>query len=132
MEDLGKFLLRLAVAGLMLPHGIHKVVQGIGQIQQMVIGTGLPEVLAYGVYVGEVLAPVLILIGYYTRPAAAVLAFNMAVAILLAHSNQILQIDRQHGNLALEVQYLYLFGAAAIALLGAGKYSLSKGSTKWD
>lgn len=132
MEDIGKLILRITVAGLMLPHGISKLTGGIAGIQQMLTGAGLPEVLGYGVYVGEVLAPLLILIGYYTRPAAAVLAFNMVVAILLAHSTQLFQIDREHGSIALEIQYLYLFGAVAIALLGAGKYSVSKGATKWD
>lgn len=131
MEDLGKLVLRIAVAGLMLPHGISKLTGGIGDIQQTLNGAGLPEVLGYGVYVGEILAPLLMLVGYYTRPAAAVLAFNMVVAILLVHSNQLTDFN-QHGGLQLEVQYLFLLGAVAIALLGAGKYSVSKGATKWD
>lgn len=83
-------------------------------------------------YVGEVVAPILIVIGYFTRPAAAVFAFNMVMAIALAHSSQLLQLNRQTGGLELEMQYLYLLGGIAIALLGAGKLSISGGDGRWD
>jgi len=63
--------------------------------------------------VGEVVAPVLIVIGLYVRPAGAVLAFNMLVAILLAHPQNVLKLG-EHGEWAIELQMLYLMGALSI------------------
>ncbi|MCR5868321.1 MULTISPECIES: DoxX family protein [Aquincola] len=122
-DDGGKLLLRVAVGVLMLLHGLFKLGNGIGGITGMVQGAGLPPVLAYGVYVGEVLAPVLMIIGLWTRPAALVVAINMVVAIALAHGKQLFSLTQQ-GGWALELQGLYLFGALAVALLGAGRYSV--------
>ena len=41
-EDFGKFLLRLAVGGLMLFHGLHKLFAGIDGISGMLIAKGFP------------------------------------------------------------------------------------------
>ena len=89
----------------------------------MVTANGLPAVLAYGVYVGEVVAPVLLIVGVLTRPAALIVAFNMLVAIWLAHAGQIATIGKT-GGWALELQGMFLFGAIAVAFLGAGRFSL--------
>jgi len=83
-SDWGKLVLRIAVGGLMLFHGVSKLIHGIDGIKTMITDRGLPEAMAYGVYVGEVVAPILIIIGLLTRPAAVILAFNMIVAIALA------------------------------------------------
>ena len=68
--DLGKFILRVTLAVLLLFHGISKMQHGIDQIIGMIIKTGLPPTIAYLVYSGEVLAPALVLIGFWTRLAA--------------------------------------------------------------
>ena len=52
-DDLGKLLLRLAVGGLMLFHGLHKLFGGVGFISGMLVEKGLPGFIAYGVFVGE-------------------------------------------------------------------------------
>lgn len=58
--DLAKLLLRLSTGGLMMFHGIHKIIHGIGGIKGMVVNAGLPEIMAYGVYVGELITPLLL------------------------------------------------------------------------
>lgn len=115
---LGFLILRFAVAGLMLFHGVHKLLNGIGGIQGMVTGHGLPGWLAYGVFIGEVIAPVLVLLGVFVGPAALVMAVNMAVAVWLAHAHQVFTLG-QTGGWALELQGLFLFGSLAIALLAS-------------
>ena len=56
-EDFGKLLLRLAVGGLMLFHGMHKLIGGVDGISGMLVAKGLPGFIAYGVLIGEVVAP---------------------------------------------------------------------------
>jgi putative oxidoreductase len=122
-EDTGKLLLRAVLALLLLFHGFSKLSGGIAPIIGMVEKAGLPGAFGYLVYIGEVLAPLLILAGLFTRPAALVVAINMVVALLLAHTSQFFSIN-ESGGWALELQGMYLASALAVALLGAGRYSL--------
>lgn len=123
MQDLGKLLLRIAVGGLMVFHGIDKIRNGLGFVESKLNEAGLPEWMAYGVYVGEVAAPALIVIGLFTRLSALVVAGNMAFAIYLTHLSDIDKLDA-HGGWALELPAFYLLCALSIALLGAGSFSV--------
>lgn len=131
LEDAGRLLLRVVLGGLMLLHGIDKLAHGIDSIQNNLGRRGLPELIGYGVYVGEVVAPLFMIAGYKTRIAALVFAFNMVVAVLLVHTGDIFTLGG-NGQWGVELQGLYMFGAVAVALLGAGKYSLSRGNGRWD
>jgi len=129
-DDLGKLVLRLTIAALILLHGISKINGGVGAIAGMLQQHGMPPALAYGAYIGEVLAPVLVIIGVLTRPAALVMAINMIVAVSLAHMGQLGDLNKQ-GGWALELQACFLFGSLAIALLGAGGLSVG-GRSRWN
>lgn len=122
-DDLGKLILRLALGILLLLHGVAKLGHGVDGIGQLLAARGLPSLLAYGVYLGEVVAPVLVILGLFTRPAALVIVVNMLAAIWLAHAGQLGSLTA-NGGWALELQGLYLFGALALALLGGGRLSV--------
>ncbi len=69
--DLGKLIVRLTLGGLLLFHGIAKLLNGIGFIEGQLASHGLPTILAYGVYIGgEVIAPLMVILGYQTRIGA--------------------------------------------------------------
>jgi uncharacterized membrane protein YphA (DoxX/SURF4 family) len=121
--DLGKLVLRLTLGVLMLLHGVGKMSSGTGAILGLMTNMGLPPVLGYLVYVGEVLAPLLLIVGLWTRPAALLVAINMVVAVLLVHTAQLGEFTK-NGGWALELQGFYFFTAVAIALLGAGRFSV--------
>ena len=128
-EDFGKFLLRLAGGGLMLFHGLHKLFAGIDGISGMLVAKGLPGFIAYGVLVGEVIAPCLIILGILTRPAALVLAFTMIVAWLMVGMNETWALDKT-GAWAIESLVYFFIGALAVAFLGAGRFSVA-GNSAW-
>lgn len=123
-DPLGKLILRLALGILILLHGIAKLTGGIDFITGVVTKAGLPAVLAYGVYVGEVIAPLLVILGWYSRLGAVLIAANMLFAIGLVHSGELFALGRS-GGWALELQGMFLFGAVAVALLGPGRYALN-------
>jgi len=129
--DLGKFILRFILAVLILFHGISKILHGIDQIIGMIVKAGLPPAVAYLVYTGEVLAPALVLLGLWTRPAAVVIAINMTVAVLLVHTSQFFTLAKS-GGWALELQGMYFVCALAVALLGAGRFSIGGAEGKWN
>jgi putative oxidoreductase len=124
--DFGKLLLRLNIGGLMLFHGYKKAMYGIDGIKALVINNGFPELLAYGVYIGEIVVPILIVLGVLTRISSLIMAFNMAFAIYLAHSSHILVLNEKSGSLIIETPLLFLLGALALAFIGAGKYSFDR------
>lgn len=130
-NDLGKLILRVVLALLILFHGVSKIFGGIGMITGLVQKAGLPPAMAYLVYVGEVIAPLLILFGVWTRLAALIVATNMLVAVGLVHVPQIFTLA-QTGGWALELQGMYLGSALAIALLGAGRYSVAGVNGRWN
>jgi putative oxidoreductase len=132
LEDLGKLILRLAVAVLLVLHGIAKVRGGVGFIEELLANAGLPAFIAYGVYLAEILAPVLLILGVFTRPAALVIVFDMVMAMTLALRDQIGTIKEQGGGWAVELEMFFLLASLAIACLGSGRFALSRGLGRWD
>ncbi|EHJ4090948.1 DoxX family protein [Escherichia fergusonii] len=128
-EDFGKLLLRLAVGGLMLFHGVHKLFAGIDGISGMLIAKGFPGFIAYGVLIGEVVAPVLIILGILTRPSALVIALTMVVAWFMVGMGKTGMLDKT-GAWAIESLVYFFVAALAVAFLGAGRYALA-GNTAW-
>jgi putative oxidoreductase len=131
MPDTGRLLLRVGLGVLILLHGISKVMNGIGPILEGVEKAGLPRDFGYLVYVGEVVAPILLIVGFLTRPAALVIAINMAFAVYLVHASQLLTLTKQ-GGWALELQGMYFLAAVVVALLGAGRFSVGGASGRWN
>jgi len=97
----------------------------------MLGGIGLPPAFAYGAFVGEVVAPVLLLLGLWTRLAAIVVAINMVFAVFLAHRDQLFTLAKT-GGWALELQGFFFFTAIAVLLLGAGRYSMGGVNGRWN
>ena len=128
--DLGLLILRLSVGALMLFHGVAKLMNGIAGIQGLLKSIGLPEFLAYGVYVGEIIMPLLLIIGFRTRISAVFIAITMLFVLFIAHGGDIFTLA-DHGGWAVELVGLYLFGAIALFFTGGGKYAVSS-SNKWD
>lgn len=124
-HNFGKLLLRLTFGILVLFHGVAKMENGVGWIAQMLQADGLPGFIAYGAYIGEVIAPVLIILGIFTRPAALVLAFNILVAVFLVVGGKFFTVT-EVGAWGLEGEALYFFGGLVIMFLGSGRYSVMK------
>jgi putative oxidoreductase len=123
-DDAGKLILRLTLGILILLHGLAKVTGGVGGIGGMLQGIGLPGFIAWGVYLGEVLGPILLIAGFYARIGAVLIFLNMAAAILLAHSDEIILLT-DTGGWKLELQGMFLFTALALALIGPGRWSVN-------
>jgi len=131
LEDVGKLLLRVLVAGLMLFHGVDKILHGPGHVMQDLAEHGMPVVLGYGVYIGEVVAPILILVGAWTRLAALVYAGSIAFATLQVHGADFLAL-KPTGAWAAELWVFYIVTPVVVALLGPGRYAFRRAPFPWD
>jgi putative oxidoreductase len=125
-DDAGKLVLRLTVGILILFHGVAKLLNfstATAGITKQVLAMGLPDFVAYGVFVGEVVAPVLLILGIFARLGGLLVVANMIFALVLVHTSQLLMLSKQGGWL-LELQGFYLLGGLAIYFLGSGRFAV--------
>lgn len=108
-------ILRTVLALLLLFHGWAKISGGVGWLVGVLEKTGVPGFFAYAVYLGEVLAPLLLLAGLFVVPAALLVMINMAVAVVLMHQSQLLTLNAS-GGWALELQAFYFVSALVVLL----------------
>lgn len=118
--DIGLLILRIAFSTLLLTHGFPKLMKLIEGNMDLVgdpigVGSFISSIL---VILGEVVAPVLVLIGLKSRPSALIAAGTMAVAAFIAHNGDPLAQK--------EKALLFCAGFLAIAFMGAGKFSVDK------
>ena len=124
MEDLTKLILRLSLGFMMLSHGMGKFApQSIEFISTKLTAVNLPAELVYGVYLGEIVAPVLVIIGLFTRLGGWIMVVNMLFAIGLVHMSDIFALT-ERGAWAIETQALFLVVSLAVAVFGSGKYAV--------
>jgi putative oxidoreductase len=110
----------------MLFPGVDKILNGLDGIRLELAGHGLPPVMAWGVYAGEIVAPLLILGGLWTPPAAMLYAATILFATVLVHADSFARL-LPTGAWAAETDALYILGAVSVSLLGAGCYSIRRG-----
>lgn len=133
-EDAGKLILRLCLGVLLLFHGVGKLGHGVAWLADPLAVYGLPSFVAYGVYVGELFAPILLILGIFSRVGALIVIVNMVFVFGLVHMDDLTTLGKS-GGWALELQGFFLFTAVAVALLGAGRYSLAPRSgplSRWN
>lgn len=119
--------LRLPISIIFMAHGSQKLfgwfggygLEGTGQWLAS-IGMEPGIVMAFLAGSGEFFGGLLILIGLLTRPAAAVLAFTMIVAIFSVHIDNGLFLS----NNGYEFGLALLAAAVSLAISGAGKLSI--------
>lgn len=128
--NIGLLIGRIAIGLPMLLYGIGKLIHGIGFIQEVLQSMGLPAFMGYGVYVGEVIAPILILIGFRTRIASAVFTINCITAMLLVQSADIFSLN-DNGGWKVELLGIYALVALALFFTGGGRLAVSR-DDRWD
>ncbi|WP_298895096.1 DoxX family protein [uncultured Psychroserpens sp.] len=114
--DLALLVLRLGFGGFMLTHGIPKFnyLSNPAEFPDPIhLGPTLSLLLCL---IGEVIAPILLIVGFKTKWAAIPAALTMMIAAFVVHAKDDLA-TKEHA-------LLYLFAFIALFLAGAGKYSL--------
>lgn len=109
---------RVSLSAFMLTHGwpkLQRLISGNGGNFPDPLGLGNEVSLVLTIF-GEVLAPVLVMLGLSTRLSSLPVAFAMFVAAFMVHG------DDPFGKK--EMALLYLIGYLTLVVMGGGKYSL--------
>jgi len=126
-EDVGKLALRIALGVLILFHGVAKLTGGIDFITDVVVKAGLPSFVAYGVYVGEVVAPLMLIAGWHTRLGAALIAKvtpGVALRFRKLKDFPAIRVDnRKLGESGIVFQQLQAAQMLRVATDGTGRHS---------
>ncbi len=129
-QHIGLFLLRVSIATTMLVYGMTKLIFGNEFIEGLLEQYGLPTFLGYGVFMGEIIAPLFIIIGFRTKLAGLVFAINCLVAILMAQLPTFFTLNA-FGGWANGTLFIYTVFGVALFFSGAGKYAFAT-KNKWD
>jgi len=122
LQPLALLVMRLVLGAIMTTYGYHKVFGGLRQHAHLVAGLGLPGWPGYVSAFTELLGGLLILAGFFTRPAAFAVCVNLAVAIwkVHLHNGLIGSPDRPGYEFPLAAAAL----AFALIFLGGGPIAL--------
>lgn len=124
-SSVSSLILRLALAVTIFPHGAQKVLgwwggygfsATMGAFTQMM---GIPAPLALAAILAEFFAPILLVLGLFTRLSALAIGITMVVAALMAHI--------QHGFFmpdGIEFFIPVVAISVALTLKGAGRWAL--------
>lgn len=121
--DLGILVLRVSIGGLMLFHGIAKIINGHGAVKGILAQNGWPEFLWLGVPVTEIIAPLLLILGVFTRLSGLGIVVVMICTLFLAFGWSAFAIG-EYGGLVAELNLLYLGGGLTLFFTGGGKYRI--------
>jgi len=112
-------MLRLALGGLMIPHGYHKLINFASMSSKFADPFHIGSSVSLGLAIfSEFFCAVFILLGLFTRLACIPLILNMAVAVFYAHKGDFFNTG--------EKATLYLFCFIALLFMGPGKVSMDK------
>jgi len=121
LQPLGLLALRLGLGVIFFSHGYPKLAHLGGGMQSFFVEHGLPGYFVYVAGVLEVFGGLMLMLGLFMRPAALLLAVEMAVAIWKVHSSKgYLAVHEYEFPLALAV------ACFALATVGAGAFSLDQ------
>ncbi len=110
---------------MMFGHGFSKFIKFVNGNFQFAEIFGLPASVNLGMAViTEFILPIFVVLGYFTRYASIPVVLTMAVAAFVAHQGDPWFAYQASGGGSKEMAMLFLFGFAAIAFMGGGKYSL--------
>ena len=122
LQPLALLLMRLVLGAIMVAHSYHKVFGGLHHYAQFVTGLGMPAWLGYVSAFAEFFGGLLILAGFFARPAAFAICIDLWVAIWKVHWHN--GLTGEHGyEFPLAVATL----AFALIFFGAGPVSLDSG-----
>ncbi len=119
LQPLALLVMRLSLGVIMVVHGYHKVFGGLQHHAQFVASLGLPAWLAYVSSFAEFLGGLLVLAGFFSRPAALAICIDLAVAIWKVHWH-----NGFTGNGGIEFPLAAATLAFALIFFGAGPISL--------
>ncbi|MBQ7270332.1 MAG: DoxX family protein [Campylobacter sp.] len=122
--NFGLLVVRLALGVCLFMHGVAKIMNGISGVKSMLVAKNIPEFVAYGVYLGEIVAPVMIILGLFCR-IGALLVLGLCGIILYAAYPDLTAMN-SHGGFTAEILYLYIGISLCILACGSGKFAVKQ------
>ena len=122
--NFGLLVVRLVLGVCLFMHGVAKIMNGVGGVKGMLAAKGIPEFVAYGVYLGEIVAPVMIILGIFCRIGALLVLGLSGIILYVAYPD--LTAMNSHGGFTAEILYLYIGISLCLLATGGGRFAIIK------
>lgn len=122
LQPLALAIMRLVLGVVMLAHGSPKLFGGLHNFTHFVASLGLPGWLGYITAVVEVLGAIMVLAGFFTRPAAFAICIDLLVAIWKVHLHN--GLTGAPGRPGMELPLALAALAFGLIFFGAGPIAL--------
>ena len=122
--NFGLLVVRLTLGVCLFMHGVAKIMNGVSDVKSMLVAKNIPEFVAYGVYLGEIVAPVMIILGLFCRIGALLVLGLSGIILYVAYPD--LTAMNSHGGFAAEILYLYIGISLCILACGSGKFAVKQ------
>jgi putative oxidoreductase len=135
--DLAKLFIRVNLGFLLIWHGIN-MAQGHTNQMAALGEIGIPAAIGFPLgIICEIIAPIMAILGIYSRLAGLAMAVFMLFAIGLRHvaNGHLFMLEANAQGFFdayfLERQFFFLFNALALFFMGGGRYGLNIGG-RWN
>lgn len=120
-ENNGLVLLRLAAGLMLLVAGTQKAfnLDQLSEFSSAMAAINLPPQAVYVVFLFEIVAPLMVILGVLSRLAAGFIVVYMLIAIFAISFDNIFTLVPGRGH-ALEAEFMYLLASLAVCCLGSG------------
>lgn len=126
MRDIGLLVLRIGSLALMM-HGLSKLSHYsgfIGMLKGNPVGSVAPDLFGFMVVAGQILLPIFLLLGLFTRWCGLLMAILFAFIIFAVNIPAKGMFDAKQGGFTFDASLFYLVPGLALFFLGAGRISV--------
>lgn len=120
-QNNGLLLIRLAVGLMILMAGLQKAFNPdqLAVLTETMLSINLPENAVYIVFLFEIIAPLMLILGVLSRMAAGFIVVYVLIGIFTASVDSLMVMDKYKGH-ALESEFMFILIGFAIICLGSG------------
>ena len=122
--NFGLLILRIFFGICLFMHGVAKIMHGVGGVKSLLAAKEIPQFIAYGVYLGEIIAPIMIILGIFCRIGALLVLGLCGIILYVAYPD--LTAMNSHGGFKAEILYLYIGISFCLLITGGGRFSVIK------
>ena len=122
--NFGLLVVRLTLGVCLFMHGVAKIMNGVSGVKSMLMAKNIPEFVAYGVYLGEIVAPVMIILGLFCRIGALLVLGLCGIILYVAYPDPTAMSS--HGGFTAEILYLYIGISFCLLVCGGGRFAIIK------
>lgn len=122
--NIALLIARIGLGINLMLHGYFKLFNGVSSVKNHIISLGLPGWLCFSAYIAEIVMPMLLMLGLFTRIASVIIFIYSLFCVYLFYPKFWLLLSS--GGLVAEKFLLYATLSACLFFCGSGRYAVKQ------